>query len=109
MGELKIAIKGAAAPEAAASLFEIDGLEGGYETDPAVSKDGGLTVIATVVGIVGGTVALAEQIRQWYVAYKQRQDVKTIDKVLIVTPHGRFLLKDASIEEIAQALEPLAK
>lgn len=109
MNDLKIAIEGAAAQEAAIALFEIDGLTGDYERDPETTRDGGLTVIATVVGIVGGTIALAEQIRQWYVDYRQRQDVKKIEKVLIVTPRGRFLLEDATIEEIARALEPLAK
>jgi hypothetical protein len=65
------AIEGSAAGEAAAALLDIEGLSGSYEAEAGVSKDGGLSAIATIVGIVGGTAALAEQIRKWYVEYKQ--------------------------------------
>lgn len=109
MDLMQIAIEGGAADEAAAALFEIDGLEGEYAAEEAVTRDGGLTVVATVIGIVGGAIAIAEQIRQWYEAYKQRAGVKKIEKVLIVTPNGRFLLENASVEDVAKALEPLAK
>ncbi|PZO09729.1 MAG: hypothetical protein DCF25_21365 [Leptolyngbya foveolarum] len=109
MNDIRISIEGAAAVEAARALFEIEGINGEYEADAEVTRDGGLTVIATVVGLVGGTMAIAEQIRKWYLAYKKRQDVKRIEKVLIVTPNGRFFLENATTEEIAKALEPLAK
>ncbi|PZO47630.1 MAG: hypothetical protein DCF15_18860 [Phormidesmis priestleyi] len=109
MNDIKIAIEGTAASEAAQALFEIEGLSGEYENDPDVRRDGGLTVIATVVAVVGGTMAIAEQIRKWYAEYKSKQGVKKLEKVLIVTRNGRFLLEDATIEEIAKALEPLAK
>jgi len=107
--DIKIAIEGTAADEAARSLFEIEGLSGEYAADSKVMRDGGLTVIATVVGLVGGTLAIAEQIRKWYQEYKNRAGAKKIEKVLVVTRNGRFLLEDATIEEIAKALEPLAK
>ena len=68
-----------------------------------------IAIEGTAAGLVGGSMAIAEQIRKWYVVYKQRQDVKRIEKVLIVTPNGRFLLENATTEEIAKALEPLAK
>ena len=109
MNDIKIAIAGTAADEAARSLFQIEGLTGNYEADTAVTRDGGLTVVATVIGIVGGTMAIAEQIRKWYESYKSRQDVKKIEKVLIVTPNGRLLLENATVEDIAKVLEPLAK
>jgi len=109
MNDIKFAIAGTAAEEAARSLFEIDGLQGDYAQDSEVTRDGGLTVIATVVGLVGGTMAIAEQIRKWYEDYKSRQGVKKIEKVLIVTPNGRLLLENATIEEIAKVLAPLAK
>ena len=109
MDDIKIAIEGAAADEAARSLFEIEGLSGEYALDDEVRRDGGLTVVATVIGIVGGTMAIAEQIRKWYAEYKARQSPKTIEKVLIVTANGRLLLEGATVEEIAKVLEPLAK
>ncbi|MEL7071206.1 MAG: hypothetical protein AAGN15_21520 [Cyanobacteria bacterium J06581_3] len=106
---IEFVIEGSGATEAAEVLLAMDGVSGEVETDDEVTRDGGLTAVATIVGIVGGTVALAEQIRQWYVAYKKRQDQQTIEKVLIITPKGRFLLENATVEQISKALEPLAK
>jgi hypothetical protein len=48
-----------------------------------------ITTIATIVGIVGGTMAIAEQIRKWDQEYKPG---KKIAKVLIVSSNGRGLL-----------------
>ena len=109
MDEITVAIEGSGAAEAAEALLAMDGVSGTVETDDAATRDGGLTAIATIVGIVGGTLTIAEQIRQWYVAYKKRQDQQTIEKVLIITPSGRFLLENATVEEISKMLEPLAK
>lgn len=106
---ITFAIEGNAATTAAAALLDIEGLNGEYEAENEVSKDGGLTAIATIVGIVGGTVTLAEQIRQWYVAYKSKQSTERIEKVLIITPNNRFLLENATVEQISKALELLAK
>lgn len=106
---ITFAIEGEVADEAAIALLNIDGIQGQYEKDESVSRDGGLTAIATIVGIVGGTMAIAEQIRKWYAEYRRRNDSKKLDKVLIVTPNGRFLLENATIDEISKALEPLAK
>lgn len=109
MNSITFAIEGSAASEAAEALLEIEGLSGEYEAEDEVSKDGGLTAIATIVGIIGGTTAIAEQIRKWYAAYKKRQSTGKIEKVLIITPNGRFLLENATVEQISKALEPLAK
>ena len=106
---ITIAIEGGSADEAAIALLNLDGIQGEYEPDETVSRDGGLTAIATIVTIVGGTMAIAEQIRKWYTEYRQRPGDKKLDKVLIVTPNGRFLLENATINEISKALEPLAK
>ena len=64
-----------------------------------------MATIATIVGLVGGTVAIAEQIRKWYQEYKQSQSGKKIDKVVIIGRNGqRLLLEDATVEEIRQIL-----
>ena len=71
-----------------------------------VKKEAVITTVATIVGLVGGTLAIAEQIRKWYQEYKQKQSGKKIDKVLIVGRNGRrLLLENATIEEIRQILE----
>ena len=61
METIQIAIEGTAAAEAAHALLEIKGVSGEYAVDKEVTKDSGLTVIATVIGIVGGTMAIAEE------------------------------------------------
>ena len=110
MAELQIAIEGTAADTAAAALIALDGVDGSYEVSDAVQKDGGLTAVATIIGIVGGVMTIAEQLHKWYAAWRKRQaDQRKIEKVLIVTAKGRLLLEGATVEDIAKALEPLAK
>ncbi|MBX2861968.1 MAG: hypothetical protein KTR27_00310 [Leptolyngbyaceae cyanobacterium MAG.088] len=110
MADLQIAIEGAAADTAAEALVALEGVEGSYEVSGAVQKDGGLTAVATIVGIVGGVLTIAEQLHKWYTAWRERQQEQgKIDKVLIVTSKGRLLLEGATVEDIAKALEPLAK
>ena len=110
MADLQIAIEGTAADTAAEALVALDGVEGSYEVSDAVQKDGGLTAIATIVGLAVGVMEIAEKLHQWYAAWREQQkDQPKIDKVLIVTAKGRLLLEGATIEDIAKALEPLAK
>ncbi|MBE9069234.1 hypothetical protein IQ260_21550 [Leptolyngbya cf. ectocarpi LEGE 11479] len=110
MAKLQIAIEGAGADVAAAALVALDGVDGSYAVSDAMQKDGGLTAVATIVGIVGGVMIIAEQLHKWYVAWREQQaDQPTIDKVLIVTAKGRLLLEEATVEDIAKALESLAK
>ncbi|MEH2455677.1 hypothetical protein [Nostoc sp.] len=64
MAEIKVGLEGENAPAAAEALLEIPGISGSYEVP--TQKEGTLAAIATIIGIVGGAVALAEQIRKWY-------------------------------------------
>lgn len=107
MSEIQITIEGEGALEATQDLLAIPGLVAESQTEG--QSKGVVETVVAIVGIVGGTVAIAEQIRKWYQEYQQGQQRKRIDKVLIITPKGRFLLEDATIEQIAKALEPLAK
>lgn len=109
MAELQIAIEGAAADTAAEALVALAGVDGSYEVSDAMQKDGGLTAVATIVGIVGGVLTIAEKLHTWYAAWRKQQDQPKIEKVLIVTSKGRLLLEGATVEDIAKILEPLAK
>lgn len=110
MAELQIAIEGTAADTAAEELVALDGVQGSYEVSDAVQKDGGLTAVATIVGIVGGVMTIADQLHKWYAAWRaKQQDPRKLGKVLIVTEKGRLLLEGATVEDIAKVLEPLAK
>lgn len=102
MAEIRMVIEGEGAVQATEALFQIPGISGTWTTQTELEREGTLSTIATIVGIVGGTMAIAEQIRKWYQEYKQPKSGKKIVKVLIVGRNGqRLLLEDATIEEIS--------
>lgn len=106
MTNMLIEVQGTDAIVATEDLLAIPGISGTWETDDDAAKEGTLAVIATIVGIVGGTLAIAEQIRKWYQEYRQSKSGKKIEKVLIVGRNGRrLLLEDATIEQIQKILE----
>jgi hypothetical protein len=108
MSEIQVAIESEDAPQAAAALLEIEGISGNYEVP--TQREGTLAVIGTIVGIVGGTVALAEQIRKWYQEWKQKHPNKTFDVEFFHPETGsRIFLEDATIEEITEILKYLSK
>jgi hypothetical protein len=107
MTEIKFSIEGEDAVTATEKLLAIEGITGNYSTEvDIINKEPLITTVATIVGLVGGTLAIAEQIRKWYQEYKQNQSGKKIAKVLIVGRNGRrLLLENATIEQIRQILE----
>ena len=106
---MKIEIQGQDAVKATEELLSIEGLEGDYETLSAVKRGELLTTIATIVGIVGGTMAIAEKLYQWFQKYQKSSSEPVgarIEKVLIFSSNGRrLLLRDATIEQIKEILE----
>jgi len=106
MTAIVVEVQGAGAIDAAEELLTIPGLTGTWEADSEVERGDPLTVIATIVGIVGGTIAIAEQIRKWYQEYRRSRSGKKIEKVLVVGRNGRrLLLENATIEQIQRILE----
>lgn len=106
MSEIKFAIEGDGAIEATDELLAIEGVEGSFTVDEEIQREGVLATIAIIVGIVSGTLAVAEQIRKWYQAYKDGKSGKKIAKVLIVGRNGdRLLLENATVEQIRKVLE----
>jgi hypothetical protein len=103
---IRIAIEGPDAVAATEALLALPEISGSFEVSGEVEKEGVLATIATIVGIVGGGMAAAEQIRKWHGEYRGNPEQLRIEKVLIVTPRGRILLENATTSEIAQALEP---
>ena len=116
MAEIRLAIEGEDAMSddkplrvyaATEELLGIPGISGSYKVSAeAPEREGVIATVASIVGIVGGAIAIAEQIRKWYQEYKQKQSGKRIEKVLIVGRNGRrLLLEDATLQEIRQILE----
>ncbi|QIR38504.1 hypothetical protein HCG51_18535 [Tolypothrix sp. PCC 7910] len=106
---MKIEIQGRDAVTATEELLAIEGLEGSYQTIDEVEREGTLATIATIVGIVSGTLTVAESIHKWKEKYQKSLHDPTgarIEKVLIVTDDNRrLLLKDATVEQIKEILE----
>lgn len=106
MAEIQIEIQGKDSVLAAEELLAISGLSGIWQSVEEVEKEGIVTTIATIVGLVGGTIAIAEQIRKWHQGYKQGKSSKKIEKVLLLGRNGkRLLLENATLEQIKQILE----
>ena len=105
---MKIEIQGQDAIAATEELLAIEGVEGSYQTLDEVEREGTLATIATIVGIVGGSMTIAEKLYQVNQKYQKSLQGTTprIEKVMIVGDNGkRLLLKDATIEQIKEILE----
>ncbi|MBP0029857.1 hypothetical protein [Roseofilum sp. Guam] len=103
---MKIEIVGQDAEVATEELLSIAGIEGSYETVDEPQKAEVLTTISTIVGIVGGTMAIAKQLYEWYQKSQKKDSGRKLEKVMIVTDDGRrLLLKDATVEQIKELLE----
>ncbi|MBD2526339.1 hypothetical protein [Nostoc sp. FACHB-133] len=108
MAEIQVGIEGEDALAAAEALLEIPGISGSYEVP--TQKEGTLAAVATIIGIVGGVAALAEQIRKWYQEWHKSYPGKQFDVVILDPVTGnRILLEEATIEEITEILKSLSK
>ncbi|MEW5857108.1 MAG: hypothetical protein AB1861_06955 [Cyanobacteriota bacterium] len=106
MADIQFEVQGQDAVTATEELLSISGVSGSYETEGEAEREGTLATIGVIVGIVGGAIAIAEQIRKWYQQYKQGKSGKKIDKVLLVSRSGkRLLLENATIEQIKEILD----
>jgi hypothetical protein len=107
--QMKIEIQGQDAIAATEELLAIEGVSGSYETLDEVEREGTLTTIATIVGIVGGSLTVAEKLYQVHQKYQKSLQGNTtprIEKVMIVADNGkRLLLKNATVEQIQEILK----
>ncbi|MEH2377673.1 MAG: hypothetical protein V7K27_02035 [Nostoc sp.] len=108
MAGIQVGIEGEGAPAAAEALLEIPGISGSYEVP--MQREGTLAAIATIIGIVGGVAALAEQIRKWYQEWHKSHPGKQFDVEIFDPASGnRILLEEATIEEITEILKSISK
>ncbi len=109
MGQMKIEIQGQDAVAVTEELLAMEGVEGSYQTLDEVEREGTIATIATIVGIVGGSMTIAEklyQVNQKYQKSLQGNTTPRIEKVMIVADNGkRLLLKDATVEQIQKILK----
>jgi hypothetical protein len=105
---VQLEIEGKDAVAATEELLASEELQGNYEIPDEVERADTVVTIASIVAIVSGSMTVAEKLYQWHQKYQKAQTNQTeprIEKVMLVTPKGRLLLKDASIEQIQEILE----
>jgi len=102
---IEIEVEGEGAIAATTELFTIPEIEGKWETAPP-EREAVLATIGTIVGIVGGSMPIAEKLWKWYQEYRQGKNGAKIDKVLLVGKNGqRIVLENATLEEIKRLLD----
>ena len=114
MAEIIIAIEGDGATAAAQEFVTMQGLEARWETEQEVVTRGDVAAIITIIGgVIGaakGALEIAEQIRKWHEEWKKGKQSKRIKKAVLILPDNRRLqLENASVAELAAALEKLPK
>lgn len=106
MAEIKVAIAGEDAVSATERLLEIPGISGNYQIWEEVKREGVSATIAKIVSVADESIAIGEQIRNWYLEYKQNNSRKKVVKVLMLGQNGRkLLLEGAKAEQIQQFLQ----
>ncbi len=104
--QIQISVEGEGAIAATTDLFSMPDINGTWEPVDETEREAVLATVGTIVGIVGGSLAIAEQLRKWYKEHRAGKNGKTIEKVLLVGRNGqRILLQNASLEQIKQILE----
>jgi hypothetical protein len=73
MTVIQFVIEGQDAELAATELVAIEVIQGNWKTDETNKKEGTIAVIASIIGIIGGTIAITEQVRQWYQEYTKEK------------------------------------
>lgn len=102
---IEIEIEGEGAIAATTELFTMPEITGEWEAAPP-EREAVIATIGTIIGVVGGTMAIAEQIRKWYLEYRHGKGGEKIERVLLVGKDGqRIVLENATIEEIKQLLD----
>ncbi|GCA77300.1 hypothetical protein MiTe_04153 [Microcystis aeruginosa NIES-2520] len=102
---MRIEIEGLDAIKIAQDILEMEGVQGSYEVISEVQKEGTLATIATIIGIISGTIAIAEKFYQLKRKIDSPETPK-IERVLIVSKNGdRLMLKDATLEQLQKLLE----
>ncbi len=102
---MQIEIQGADAIKVAQEILEMEGVQGSYEVISEVEREGNLATIATIIGIISGTIAIAEKFYQLKRKIDSPETPK-IERVFIVSKNGdRLLLKDATLEQLQKLLE----
>ncbi|MBW4537541.1 MAG: hypothetical protein KME43_00190 [Myxacorys chilensis ATA2-1-KO14] len=106
MAEIQISVEGKDAIAATTELFAMPEIDGTWEPVEEAERETVLATVGAIVGIVGGSLAIAEQIRKWYKEYQKGKSGMRVEKVLLVGRNvRRLLLENATTEQIKAILD----
>jgi hypothetical protein len=112
---VRLLIEGASAVDAVEDLARTSSIELRWSAPAADEPEKiviTLSVIATIVGIAGGTATIADQISRWWQRWKDRSgpgEGKAVEKVVIEIDERRVLLGALTDEEVARLLDKISK
>jgi len=106
----QIALEGTSAKEAIESLNESPELDLRWEEKDETTREVGiLAILATVVAMTGGVIAIAEQIRKWRDLWKERSKNgnKVIEKIILIDGNRRLVLDNATEDQIIDFIKKI--
>lgn len=103
---LKVIIDGSKAFEAAEELIGLPSIHAIIEPAVEDQKADIITVTTTIISLVGGSLAIAEQIYKWY---KRCRDIRAhqLFNVSIETENGRYILSRISMSDLRQIINDI--
>ena len=106
---MKIYIEGDDAELAGEELAALEGVDAQVETPKKTdTRTFSLAAAASIVAILGGSAALAEQLRSWHAKWKGEES-GSFKAVIELDDGSRISLDDASPDQIADVLKALKK
>jgi hypothetical protein len=106
----QIALEGTSAKEAIESLNESPELELQWEEKKETTREAGtLAILATVIAMTDGVLAIAEQIRKWRDLWKERSKNgnKVIERIILINGDRRLVLDNATEDQIIDFIKKL--
>lgn len=106
----QIALEGTGAREAIESLNESPELDLQWEEKDEITREAGiLAILATVVAMTGGVIAIAEQIRKWRDLWEEQRKngSKVIEKIILIDGDRRLVLDNATEDQIIDFIKKL--
>jgi hypothetical protein len=106
----QIALEGTGAKEAIESLNESPELDLQWEEKDEITREAGIfAILATVVAMTGGVIAIAEQIRKWRDLWKEQRKNgdKVVDTIILIDGDRRLVLNNATQDQIIDFIKKL--
>lgn len=103
MAEVRMAIEGEGAVEAAEALLSSPDITGTWQPVEATRRDKVVSVIVHILLAASGE-SLSEQINNWYQRYQQAVLDKKIDQVVLVANSQRLVVTDSNLEDLRRII-----